>query len=63
MNQVGNLLGFKGQIFLEGSDNRAKLEIHKTAKGPFVNYVIMFLPIFDQASTLVINGYHFPYQP
>ena len=32
-------------------------------KGSFVNYVITFLPIFDQLTTLVIIGYHFDDQP
>ena len=30
----------------------------RRGKGPFVNYVIMFLTIFDQVTTLVIIGYH-----
>ena len=34
-----------------------------STKGPFVNYVIMFLAIFDQVSNLVIIGYHFTDQP
>ena len=28
-----------------------------SVKGPFVNYVSMFLPIFDQVSTLSKHGY------
>ena len=35
MNQVGNLLDFKDQIFFKGSDDRAKLEIHKIANCRF----------------------------
>jgi len=32
-------------------------------KGSFVNYVSIFLPLFDQVSTLVSIGWLFIYQP
>ena len=66
-----NILDFRFVLVTQSGPNHALWELlsgnhlkpSKGSKGPFVNYVIMFLPIFDQVSTLVTIGYHFPYQP
>ena len=62
-NETWNL---GSQIQQEAEENRHEsreifehlTEENEHGKGPFVNYVIMFLAIFDKVSNLVIIGYH-----